>query len=714
VPIRMVKDGATIDVPDEMVAEAARQGYVPQSAEARAQAITNEVVKEQHTGVGATIAAGITGVARGATLGLSDAALSALGEGKYLRRLREHNQGASLAGELLGSLSPAGPAGAAGRLGASIAKPAVGATGLAKIARAGAGGLVEGGILGAGQGVSELALSDDPLTAERVASVLSSRALYGGAIGGAAGSLAKAAEVGLSKGRDALVAARARMQAGAELGDDLTKLDRAGLRAAKEAEEKAIATARVGERSSIADDIASHYQAGQTEKVWLATAGAEEKALREVGAVTLRADKAVRRLLDNPKDLAAAPQRALTALRLQETAIEKLIAKSDDLALKFAADTSGDRAAAFANAPRLLERNRAIQARIEQVMAKPASARLTAIETAGDMLADGGKKAGMVEQMVSGSVFGMAAGATATLPVLGPMLAPFAGAAAARMVGEKVFGRLSKASLESVERAGRAVETFLGVASKVAPYAPRVATRTLAAVTFKGGDRDEKAEGKRSLADLYRARSEEIRSQVEPGPAGVPQMDAMSRRRVASRFDSVRAASPMLADRMETIAARRVEFLAAKMPRRPDSAAIQTGPDRWQPSDLAMRAWARYVDAVEDPIGVFERATVGRVSPEDAEAMRAVYPEMLSDITQQIVSQLPTLQARLPYHRRLALSILTGVAVDPAMEPSILAALQAQYATEGGTEGGTEPTRAMPQFGSVKAPDPTPAQTRAG
>ncbi len=104
-----------------------------------------------------------------------------------------------------------------------------------------------------------------------------------------------------------------------------------------------------------------------------------------------------------------------------------------------------------------------------------------------------------------------------------------------------------------------------------------------------------------------------------------------------------------------------------------------------------------------------------RVAPEDAEAYNAVYPERAAHFKQQILEQLPTLRAALPYKRRLALSIFSGMPVDAAMHPQILAVLQASFAAEPGSEGGTQAPRAQPQFGSVKKSvgEPTPAQERA-
>jgi hypothetical protein len=73
---------------------------------------------------------------------------------------------------------------------------------------------------------------------------------------------------------------------------------------------------------------------------------------------------------------------------------------------------------------------------------------------------------------------------------------------------------------------------------------------------------------------------------------------------------------------------------------------------------------------------------------------------MHAEITNQIIAGLGTLRAKLPRDRRIALSIFSGVAVDPTMDPEILAILQAQYEPQ--LEPGAPGPTAKPQFGSVK------------
>jgi hypothetical protein len=369
----------------------------------------------------------------------------------------------------------------------------------------------------------------------------------------------------------------------------------------------------------------------------------------------------------------------------------------------------------------LLEQNKALQAKIEgSLVAKSelVSPRLKEIADAKLGLSDRGGKKGIGEQMLGGTAYSTAASLTSAIPFVGPFLAPFVGAKAAGMVGEKVFGRMGSAATNVAKRASAGVSKFLEVGAKVAPAAPVLATKVLGSVAF-GSSRDESKPSKSDskptrLADVYRKRTDELKAQTTYGPDGVPVMRPEARRAMAARLAPIAAGSPVMADRMETLAARRLEFLAGKVPRRPDLGGMKTGPDRWQPSDMEMRAFARYVAAVEDPAGIVDRLADGSVTPEDAEAMRAVYPEMMADITRQIIEGLPTLRQSLPYGRRLALSIFSGVPVDPSMDPHVLATLQASFTDEPGTEGGSQAPQAAPQFGSVKNQEATPSQARQG
>lgn len=174
--------------------------------------------KEYGEGLAILQAAG-EGALRGATVGLSDPLLRALGvSAKGLRERKERNPIASGGGEavgILGSILATGGLGAeaqaagrgaltAGRVGlgaarvtpaALIARGGIAAErGLATVLGEGAlgraitTGLVgagEGALYGAGQAVSEAALGDTDLTAERILASAGQGALWGGATAGA-------------------------------------------------------------------------------------------------------------------------------------------------------------------------------------------------------------------------------------------------------------------------------------------------------------------------------------------------------------------------------------------------------------------------------------------------------------------------------------------------------------------------------------------------
>ncbi len=170
----------------------AQAGYQPESNEQ-----TTAAQAKQEYG-DSPIQAGLEGAARGITVGLSDIALGQLDREGVSQR-RKYNQGAALAGELggtvLGAAFGASPAGLISKGGAAVGEAVAGTKvvkGLGSAAQryipAIAGGAAEGVGYGAGTGVTNVALSDDPMTAESVMSEIGTNAILGGVIGGVAGA----------------------------------------------------------------------------------------------------------------------------------------------------------------------------------------------------------------------------------------------------------------------------------------------------------------------------------------------------------------------------------------------------------------------------------------------------------------------------------------------------------------------------------------------
>jgi hypothetical protein len=189
------------------------------------------------------------GAARGASLGLSDVALTtALGDDyrKGALERREENRKIATVSEVGGAVAPAlltggesaiakgaiaaeegsalargagavakavsAPVRAVGAIGGAVERGVAGgleAAGLAgesvagraaaKAVSLGASGAVEGAVFGAGQTLSDSALKGDPLTAEALAAGMGQGALFGGVLGGGIGALTESAPAILGK-----------------------------------------------------------------------------------------------------------------------------------------------------------------------------------------------------------------------------------------------------------------------------------------------------------------------------------------------------------------------------------------------------------------------------------------------------------------------------------------------------------------------------------
>jgi len=391
------------------------------------------------------------------------------------------------------------------------------------------------------------------------------------------------------------------------------------------------------------------------------------------------------------------PRRIKDLLQTQEQQLVALEQRAEIIGSRLGVEGDTRGMKAMEALPGLLEKNRALQARIDLQLsaAKPSLGQ------------------DMVTQMTQNVAFTTGLGAATAIGAPMPLALVGAGALG-RWAGKLASGRLAKAGEEAATRMAGAVDRLLGVTAAAAPRAPMVASKVLSAVAF--GPTEEKKRRYRGssserLVAAYRDREREIRAQTR-SVNGALKMTAEARMELGRTLMPIAAVSPRLAYLMEQNAAERIEYLASKLGKRPDLPGASVMQEYWRPSKMEIRSFARAVAAVEDPVSVLERAAAGAITPEDGEALQRVYPNLLSEVQQRIVETLPALRKKLDYKQRLSLSILTGVPVDPALDPRILKRLQDMFAAEPG--GGFEAPKAQPQFGSVRRPDATPAQEHAG
>ncbi len=216
-------EGKAVSVPEDQVA-----GYLAQkfTVEETGQAIdraTAEQKEVQFSGIDDKIATVVTRGVGSATLGLSDAILSELGQGAELDALRDVNPELATVGTIAGAILPglipgAGflPAGAASKLGARIAGAGKGAIG--KVAASAGGAATEGALQNAGAYITDVALGDRELSADGFIGAMGKGGLYGGVAGGA-----------LAVGAGALTAARRLFPAAEMTAANVAKAERAAI-----------------------------------------------------------------------------------------------------------------------------------------------------------------------------------------------------------------------------------------------------------------------------------------------------------------------------------------------------------------------------------------------------------------------------------------------------------------------------------------------------
>lgn len=616
------------------------------------------------------------------SLGGVSATARALGEESELRSYNEANPYAAIGGQITGAILPAVVSGGAtvpgavtnaGRFAKLISKTPMGMLerSAARIAggRAVAREAIVGAGVGAGAGLSQTMLSEDPVTLEAAISNISSGALYGGAFGAGGSIIGKAAEKGIGRARDALA-----KRAAARSADDVLE----------------------GGTDFVAA-VKAHREATNESKFWIALKGTKNKELKEAAKIAVKAEKRLANILNDPKGLAAKPGFVGRTLREQETALDIIQRNMDEL--RAGVKPGGAKEKGLDAVEAVLERNRALQQSMD------------GLEVARRAAREGGES--FPQRMLQGAVFSGAMGIAA--PVLGGALAVPVAVAASQKLGQVAFGRLGKAAGKTEDKIAGALSRFLGKAQgRPAKIAAPLASKVLNSARFAAESEGREIKTGNKTADAFRLREREIRSQVSPGPDGRLAITADARARIADNLAGLRTASPTIADQMEAAAVARIEFLANRLPMRPSGNMVDLGgPDRWTPGPDAVAKFARYVAGVEDPAGIVERMASGSMTTEDASVLREVYPALFESLQMDLMVQIPMLRQRLNYRKQLMLSIFTGVPVAPGMDQRVLKILQGHFAKEPGSEGGTQAPDAAPQFGSVSRPEPTRAQESA-
>jgi len=247
--------GERVSIPRDKIPQALAGGLVPLGGEQSGRAALVESLQDP----GAQIAAGVAGAGRGLTLGLSDVLYKGMGVNpEMLTALGEAHpitSGVSEIGGTIGSaFLPGMPLQLAGRGAAALGRGVRGGLGAglgARVAGGAAEDLMAGGAIGAGQSVSDIALTPEMTPGDAAQNFLE-HTVTGGLTGGLIGAGARGV---MAVGRKMRQVASAKMAKQLEAGLAQKRALEADLKAAKWAPEER-AAAQKGKAGSLKDDIA--------------------------------------------------------------------------------------------------------------------------------------------------------------------------------------------------------------------------------------------------------------------------------------------------------------------------------------------------------------------------------------------------------------------------------------------------------------------------
>lgn len=142
------------------------------------------------------------------------------------------------------------------------------------------------------------------------------------------------------------------------------------------------------------------------------------------------------------------------------------------------------------------------------------------------------------------------------------------------------------------------------------------------------------------------------------------------------------AVAPNLTGSLHQVAARATSFLASKLPPAPEQKLFSQKTD---PGQSEISGFARYLDAVENPISVLHQVRDGNVTPESIETIQAVYPKLYQEMQSTLIESISKHvgkdgPATIPYRTRLSLGLFLGQDLDGSLSQSAIAANQAAIA----------------------------------
>lgn len=692
--------------------------------------------EEYYSSTGNQVAAGIEGLARGASLGLSD---GVLGDDETAARAR-YNPGIATAteitGAVLGGMVTGTPANAIGR----AAEGVVGAGGGAL--RGAARGAVEGGLFGGAMAADHAYLDGQPITAEAVLHGMGWNALFGAGLGAVGGGLASRGAKNAAKGA-------------AQEAEGLAVLNKAP--EASPGAYKAVAEAPY--RSVKAEAARASEEISSAIKTTDAILSNNKAAIRNLGFDRTMAEGAIGRARIEIQAAANKANKALNKKGFTEDGIAKAL---DDYETVVAKAYNKAGLTNTGSGKQALMEHMQLKLVQKELQKFPHTAEQFAVmnpKRAEDMFAAFEKAKGLSAFPTIGQ--GLEAQANKLQEALGLTPEGISGLrkaweqASKQLKAERGVTKSAKAAeaapepglMRKVAGWGAGAVTYKAVAATGHPLlAIGAASKVRNSVLKSGGAKTPELMAARN-ATLGRIKQAVGKYQAKAGKvtmAVAPKLEPLTRRLDGTIDTSTKDKSQLAYNRIDEFARasthvketlyRAVEPIAVEQPELgpalhqaglsafaafrsmiPADPGVVSGlKSIWKPSSLQAAVMSRQMAVFQDPVGVAEEMLfTGTFDPIRVKAMKEIAPQVYEHLRNEMLVRVqePGFLDGMNYKDQWALGALLDIPIHSSMRPEFIAASQALHMTR----NQPLPTPAMPGGSDVggRPPADTPGATAA-
>lgn len=128
--------------------------------------------------------------------------------------------------------------------------------------------------------------------------------------------------------------------------------------------------------------------------------------------------------------------------------------------------------------------------------------------------------------------------------------------------------------------------------------------------------------------------------------------------------------APQIAELAKVKSMETANYLLSVMPKplTPSNPLIKG--KKYKPSDMELNKFKRQVKTALDPFSAIDDLNNNSLTVEQVETLATLYPKILEDIKFQVFSAVEANPQEIPYNKRIKLSLLLGLDLDPSLEPS--------------------------------------------